>query len=80
MSYFFPMKTLIEQIKDVFGTDAKAAIAFGVSPRTFQRWKRKGDFPRGIYREKAVQLIVSKGNMFEPILPNKTSDRVQSCA
>ena len=50
------MKTLIEQIKDIFGTDAKAAIAFGVSPRTFQRWKRKGDFPRGIYREKAVQL------------------------
>ena len=72
------MKTLIEQIKDVFGTDAKAAIAFGVSPRTFQRWKR--DFPRGIYREKAVQLIVSKGNLFEPVLSNKTSESVQSCA
>lgn len=63
-SYSFFMKTLILQIKDALGTDAKAAYAFGVSLRTFQRWKRKGDFPRGIYREKAMSLI-KDGNLTE---------------
>lgn len=46
-------------IKKRFGTDAQAAKAFGISLRTFQRWKHVGKFPRLIYYEKAMQILTA---------------------
>jgi len=70
-------QTIFRALENCYGDDHVIAAHLSVSARTYQRWRGAGAFPRQIYREKALSMVVEFASKKDPV--TKKGGREPKC-